>query len=409
MPGTSWAFEEYVAICTDMENSSRSAHQAMRRPHVALVVPFASEFRRAFYERLEHDLDTHGITLTVAYGEPYNVSQKAREDSIDLPHGKRLRQRSVTIAGRPFVHKKLGELAHTTDVLVVDQALRNLELYPLLVKQWAGRGPVIAMWDHGRTYDRPQSALEQSLKYALTRRARWFFSYTEGGARAVTEHGFPAERVTVVQNALDTTSLTRDYRAVTDAERAEVRAQYGLAEGRTALYIGALRRGKRIDYLLRAAERIARRMPDFRLLVAGTGEDENLVADAAARCPAIVPVGQAFGARKAQLGAVADVLLVPCAVGLCVLDSFVLEAPLVLAANPWHGPEAEYLEDGRNAVFAPDDPDAYADAVVDLLNDPGRLAKVRDACAEDAPHYTIEEMSRRFTEGLVRLVTETRR
>ena len=57
---------------------------------------------------------------------------------------------------------------------------------PLLLRQAAGRGPKVAMWDHGRTYTWPQSRFEQSLKFALTRRACWFFAYTDGGARAVT-------------------------------------------------------------------------------------------------------------------------------------------------------------------------------------------------------------------------------
>lgn len=377
-------------------------------------MPFLSDFRRSFYARLRHDLDTRGITLVVAYGEPYSADQRARRDviadlhGVDLEGAVRVPQRQAWIAGRPLVHKRLGSLVRSSDVLVVDQSLRNLELYPLLLRQLAGRGPAVAMWDHGRTYTKPQSGLEQSLKFALTRRARWFFAYTDGGVRAVTDNGFPPQRTTSVQNAVDTTALAAAYDAVGERELAEIRAEYGLTPGRTALFIGALSESKRIPFLLDVAEEIGRRVPGFRLLVAGAGDEERYVhAARAAGSSVVVPVGRASGPRKALLGAASDVMLMPGLVGLCAVDSFVLRTPIVTTHWPWHAPEFEYLEDGRNAVVTADD--AYADAVTDLLTGSGgRLDALRSACAEDARRYTVEEMSRRFAEGLVSLLAEAR-
>lgn len=345
----------------------------------------------------------------VAYGAPYNRDQRERQDVVDIEGAVRLPQWSAHVAGRPLVHKRLGSLVRSSDVLVVDQSLRNLELYPLLLRQLVGRGPTVAMWDHGRTYTRPQSRLEQSLKYALTRRASWFFSYTAGGAQAVTERGFPRQRVTVVQNTIDTAELSAAYRNVTDDQLSELHHEYGLTPGRTGLFVGALSPSKRIPFLIEAADEIAARLPGFRLLVAGTGQQRALVEEAAARSSAVVPVGQAFGARKALLGAVSDVLLMPGLVGLCAVDSFVLQVPVVTTAWPWHAPEFEYLEHGRNALVAPDDPGQYARAVADLLGNPGELDAMRRECGNDAQRYTIEEMSRRFVEGLVRLLEDTAR
>ncbi|MFE5628864.1 glycosyltransferase family 4 protein [Streptomyces sp. NPDC056543] len=376
---------------------------------MVLLVPFLSEFRRSFYRLLEEDLDARGVRLLIAHGAPYSGDQEARRDVIHMEGAVRLKQRTAWVAGRPLVHKHLGGLARSADVVVVDQALRNMELYPLLLRQLTGRGPVVAMWDHGRTYTRPQSGLEQSLKYSLTRRARWFFSYTAGGARAVTEHRFPRQRVTVVQNAVDTKALGDAYRRVTEQQSAEVRRTYGLTAGRTGLFVGALSSGKRIPFLVEAAERVADRLPGFRLLVAGTGQERHIIDAAAARRPVVVPVGQAFGDRKALLGAVSDVMLMPGLVGLCAVDSFVLQTPIVTTPWPWHAPEFEYLEHGRNAVVAPDDPEQYADAVTALLTGSGRLGALREECRKDAGRYTVEEMSRRFADGLVQLLEDRHR
>ncbi|WP_159400926.1 glycosyltransferase family 4 protein [Streptomyces sp. NRRL B-24484] len=372
-------------------------------------MPFLSEFRRSFYRQLEADLDTRGVSLVVAHGQPYSRDQRARQDVVDMAGAVRLRQSSLWVAGRPLVHKRLGSLARTSDVLVVDQSLRNLELYPLLLRQLTGRGPAVAMWDHGRTYTGPQSRLEQSLKFALTRRARWFFSYTDGGSRAVTDHGFPRQRVTVVQNAVDTTALGEAYRRVTEEQQAALRAEHGLAAGRTGLFVGALSSSKRIPFLVAAAEAVAERLPGFRLLVAGTGEQKELVEAAASRSRVVVPLGPVFGTRKALLGAVSDVLLMPGLVGLCAVDSFVLETPVVTTPWPWHAPEFEYLEHGRNALVAPDDVQQYADAVAGLLGSPAELGAMRSECRKDAARYTVEEMSRRFADGLVDLLRDARR
>jgi len=372
-------------------------------------MPFLSEFRRSFFRRLAEDLDARGITLVVAHGAPYSRDQRERRDVVEIDGAVQLHQLHLWLAGRPLVHKRLGSLVGASDVLVVCQSLRNLELYPLLLRQSAGRGPKIAMWDHGRTYTRPQSRLEQSLKYALTRRASWFFAYTDGGARAVTEHGFPRQRVTVVQNAIDTAELRQAAETVTERQLALVRAEYGLTPGRTGLFVGALSQSKRLPFLIEAAEEIAGRLPGFRLLIAGAGEQSGLVERAAAGTPAVVPVGQAFGARKALLGAAADVLLMPGLVGLCAVDSFALGTPIVTTSWPWHAPEFEYLEHGRNAVVAPDEPRRYAGAVADLLSSPARLDELRQACRDDARQYTVEEMSRRFADGLVELLQDAGR
>ncbi|WP_198035365.1 glycosyltransferase family 4 protein [Streptacidiphilus rugosus] len=379
------------------------------RPRVTLVVPVLSEFRRPFFARLRADLDAAGIETVVAHGHPWTQDLSARADTVPVTGAVALRQRSLRICGRSLVHKELGPLAHSSDVLIVDQALRNLELYPQLVRQRLGRGPAIAMWDHGRTYCKAQSAVEQAAKFALTRRARWFFAYTEGGARSVVEQGFPAERTTVVQNAVDTTALRAARAAVTREQLRAFRLRHGLTPGRTALFVGALSRDKRIPELLEAAEEAARLLPGFRLLIAGRGEQEDLVHRAASRSEAVVPLGRVVGPDKGILGAASELMLMPGLVGLCAVDSFALGTPLVTTDFPHHAPEFEYLRHGVNAWIAPGDPAGYAREVVALLGDSARLDTLRRHCREDALRYTVEEMSRRFAEGTVRLLREMRR
>jgi hypothetical protein len=75
------------------------------------VVPFLSEFRRPFYQRLEEDLDARGMSLTIAYGAPYSEDQVARRDVIDIDGAVRVRQACLWLAGRPLVHKRTNRSA----------------------------------------------------------------------------------------------------------------------------------------------------------------------------------------------------------------------------------------------------------------------------------------------------------
>ncbi|MFC3573662.1 glycosyltransferase family 4 protein [Streptomyces yaanensis] len=320
--------------------------------------------------------------------------------------------------GRHLNWHRLARRAAGADAVVLEQALHNLEAFPLLLRQSVGhlarrRGRPVAFWGHGRTFTKPQNRLETWGKEVLTRRGAWFFSYTDEGAAHVASRGFPRERITVVQNSIDTAALSetcdraRSPGTTEFAEAEGLRRQHDLTAGRTALFVGGLDAPKRIPFLLDTARRITEELPGFRLLVAGDGPARGLVEEAAARPGSgVIAVGRAVGRSVALLGAVSDIMLMPGRVGLCAVDSFALRTPIVTTAWPWHAPEFEYLADARNAVVSVDDPAAYATAVVTLLRDHKRLAALADACSRDASVYTVQNMAARFSKGILQMLSQ---
>ncbi|OAH09613.1 glycosyltransferase family 4 protein [Streptomyces jeddahensis] len=368
--------------------------------HVTVVQPYLARYRVPFFERLAADLALRGIDLTVAHGRPTGALA-ARGDSCRLPGSVQLAQRVFHIGGRELLWRRIGDLARGADVLILEQALRNLESYPWLACRG---GPAVALFGHGRTYTRRAGPLARAAKSALTRRADWFFAYTEQGARHVAREGFPADRITVVDNAIDTTALAAAVDAVTEEELAAFRRRHALEPGRTALYLGGLDGPKRIPFLLAAAAHAAERLPGFRLLVAGDGEERARVraAQAAGRC--VVYLGPLSGRAKALAGAASDVLMLPGLVGLAAVDSFALRCPLVASPDADHAPEFGYLEHGRNALIVPGGARAYGEAVAGLLTRPALLETLRRACRSDAARYTVEGMSARSVEGIERLL-----
>ncbi|TGB06997.1 glycosyltransferase family 4 protein [Streptomyces sp. MZ04] len=375
----------------------------MTAARVGLVVPYLTAYRLPFFARLRGELDARNIELVVAHGLPTGLSA-ARHDTVELPGSVALRQREWKVAGRDLIWFGLGELARTCDALVLPQSMHHLRTFPLLT---ATGPPRIGLWGHGRTHVSAHGPAARWAKAALTRRADWFFAYTEAGGAYAVQAGLPRRRVTVVHNSLDTTALAAARDAVTDADVAALRERHGLTQGRTGLYIGGLDKLKRTPFLIEAAERVARQLPGFRLIVAGDGTHRPLVQAAQASGGPVVYLGTVGDRDKALLGAASDVLLVPGAVGLCAVDSFALRTPVITCPWPYHGPEFEYLVSGRNALVAPDDPEAYATAVVGLLTEPRELSRLRRTCQADATRYTVEGMAARFARGVEGLIHGT--
>lgn len=375
------------------------------RPEVSIVYRHIPQYRREFYQLLRDDLADRGIALTLVHGQPVG-EDAVKGDSVRLPWATEVRNRTLTVAGKQLVWQPAWPHISRSDLVIVEQASKLLVNYVLLAAQRIG-GPRVAFWGHGvnmQADGRSVTRAAESVKRLSTRAAYWFFAYTDGVAARVREIGFPADRITVVQNALDTEALRRWYVEATDAEVAELRADLGLTGSRVGLYLGALYRGKRLDFLIESARHIREALGDFELVIAGTGPEAATVAAAARQHPWIHAVGPVFGRRKALLGRLSDVMLMPDLVGLAILDAFALETPMVTTAAAFaHSPEIEYLEDGVNGMVVPGRPSprVFGSTVVDLLVDRGRLDALEKGCRDSTGRYTVAEMSVRCADGIV--------
>lgn len=375
-----------------------------RRPEVSIVYRHIPQYRREFYERLRDDLDELSIDLKLVHGQP--VGEDAiKRDSVRLPWATEIRNRSFGVAGKQLVWQPAWSQVRQADLVLVEQATKLPLNYLLLAGQRLG-GPRVGLWGHGvnlQADDRLVTRAAEAVKRRSTRAAHWFFAYTEGVARRVRDSGFPADHITVVQNAHDTEALRRWYVDADGSEVEALRRRLGITGGQVGLYVGALYGQKRPGFLLESAVATRAALGDFELVVAGTGPDAGLLDAAARRHPWIHPVGPVFGREKALLGRLADVMLMPGLVGLSVLDAFALQTPMVTTAVPYHSPEIEYLQDGVDGLVLPATASAaaYGTAVADLLSTPDRLETLRQGCRRAAGRYTVAEMSRRCTDGIV--------
>jgi hypothetical protein len=88
--------------------------------------------------------------------------------------------------------------------------------------------------------------LRERFKVWLSRRADWWFAYTELSTRSVRGFGYPAQRITTLNNAVDTAALQREVAHCRVGDREALRRRLGLGGGPVGLFLGSLYRDKRL-------------------------------------------------------------------------------------------------------------------------------------------------------------------
>lgn len=368
---------------------------------VVIVQQAVLQYRRGFYERLRTQLADVGVELTLVHSNPIETTYR---DAIDFPWAHRVPPRWFQVGGGRLLWQPAYPFLRDADLVIVEQATKHLLNLVLAAEQKLGRRR-FALWGHGRDFHaRGDGGAAERVKRVLTRMPHWWFAYTELSAEIVAAEGFPRERITVVQNAVDSRAIARDVERL-DADAADrIRADLALAEGRVGLFIGGLVASKRLEFLCEAADVVRAMTGDFTLLVAGAGEGEHAArmrAYAAERAWVHL-LGPRFEADKAALLRIADVVVVPAWAGLVVVDAFAAGVPIVVSASQAHPPEISYLRDGVNGLVVDDagSPQRYGEAVAALLQDRARLAALAEGGRQARERYTVEAMVDRFVGGI---------
>jgi len=351
---------------------------------------------------MKQQLSANGIELAIAAADPGDEQRQRGDNYTDAFADFKLQSRQLSLAGKTLLWRDLSPAfqAHKPDMVIVEQAVKNLESVGPLLFQRFGFRPQVAMWGHGRSFSTRQSWFEASFKQWLTRRSSWFFAYTPAGAEHVVSRGFPADRVTVLWNSNDTESLRKDLASLTSEDVEKFRREWGLAHGRTALFIGGVDKRKGIPFLLASARLVVESLPGFKLLVGGTGDMADAVRAEESSGGPVRMLGRIDGRQKALALAASDVLMIPQWIGLVAVDALVAKRTLVTTDHFSHSPEIEYLTFGVNAFMTPHDAKSYAEEVVRCLSDSRLLSELDSANEQIATRLGVANMATNFVEGI---------
>lgn len=287
-------------------------------------------------------------------------------------------------------------------MLIIGQETKILSNYPLLYRSKPAR-PKIAFFGHGRNYQsrRPRGYRER-FKEAYSKKADWFFAYTDGGAQHLGEIGFPRAHITSVQNAIDMRQYLMRAGEISPDQLCAFRAEKLFGSSNVGAFIGRFYKAKRLGFLIAAATIIRRQIPDFQLVLIGDGAEKYKLKKASAGLSWVHFVKGDDQNENALYLAAASLQLAPGLVGLNILDGFAFGLPMVTCANGQHSPEIEYLRPNENGlIVTASTPDEYANEIVALLRSPLERTRLSENAKASAYLYSQELMAERFCHGVV--------
>jgi len=365
---------------------------------VTIVYRMLPQYRVEFYEGLRALLEEKNIHLDLFYGKD---KKNLKRDEVDLSWGTVVSQREFKILGKQLMIQTLPDSIYKSSLIVLVQENKILSNFAVAA-QARRRGVRLAFWGHGTNFqDRPNS-LSNRLKRGYSANVDWWFAYTPKVAQIIEALPYPRERITIVNNAIDTRGLADGLATINEKQKSDLRNELNIGNGPVGIYCGAMYSEKRLPFLFEACERVRSIIPEFELVLIGAGPHAGLVKEFAASREWVHYVGPKFGLEKVPLFSVSDVFLMPGLVGLAVLDSFALGTPLITTNFPFHSPEIEYLESGRNGLISDDNIAAYAETIVDALKNPRMLRCLRENGRKDIANYTVEAMVSNFAGGILK-------
>lgn len=365
---------------------------------MAIIQRRLTHYRVPLFETLRVQLAAQGIRFRLLHGDA-SGPERCKDDSGHLAWAEHLPTHYFLhghLCWQPFWRQ-----VEDCDLVVMTQENKLLNNLPMLLHRPA-KAPLLAFWGHGENMQaRRKDCATERFKRWTSHRVDWWFAYTSLSAGLVEAAGFPSNRMTILNNSVDTARLRLQIDQATRRSRAELRAQFGLGPGPLGVFIGSLYAEKRIPFLLQAALKIRALIPGFQLVMAGTGPERAAVEQAAAASGGVICfVGAVHEEAKASLLACANIMLNPGLVGLGILDAFIAGLPIATTDCGLHSPEIAYLEHRRNGFMTANSMDAFVHDVAAALSDTESLERMGAAALASADRYTLAAMAENFTTGI---------
>lgn len=329
----------------------------------------------------------HEVTVLVS-GWP-GAPERARLDGLDIHRtGGRI---SFTWKARPYFRRRLR--GRGFDVVVED-----LNKVPLFAPLWTS-APVALLVHHlfGRTaYEQvpwPMATATWLLERPVPRVFRGCptVAVSRSTAEDLAARGLDAAKITVIPNGVD---LQR-YRPSPDVDE---------FPEPTLLYLGRLKRYKRVDLVIRAVDELRSRGISCRLVIAGKGDEADALRDLVSELrlgDRVELAGFVSEERKVELFRRAWVHLLTSSKegwGIANLEAAACGTPSVASDAPGL---RESVRDGETGYLVPHgDVSGLADRTALLLGDPERRRRMGRNAREFAEGFSWDATARRMASFL---------
>jgi glycosyltransferase involved in cell wall biosynthesis len=368
--------------------------------HVVISQHRLLHYRLDFFNALKEACSKRGIRLDLVHGQA-SAAERLKKDEGSLPWATRVKNQIVRVRGVDVLWQPLPSELRDPDLLILMQENRIVSNYLHIVRRRLGRR-LVAFWGHGANFQsKSDKTLRERWKRYLAAQVDYWFAYTSVSAKVIENAGFPAGRITCLNNSIDTKEFRTQCETAEPAKIASMRAAAGVpSDAVIGLFCGSLYPEKRFKLLIDASDMIHDQVQNFHLVVIGAGPSLPELQHYASTRPWIHLVGIQTGHAKAAWFKTSRVLLNPGLVGLHVLDSFASGLPMVSTECAKHGPEIAYLENGVTGLLTENDTAAYASAAIKILTDDDFAAELSKRALEASHLYSVEFMVQNFVSGI---------
>lgn len=294
----------------------------------------------------------------------------------------------------PFKTRSLGPRQY-------DVILEYISKVPCFVPTFVTGAPIAVMVPHlfGKTAfaELPwlmavySYALEQPIPHVYRKCQFWALSKTT--AEDLLGRGIPQEHIEIIYPGFNEELLTAD-------------AKVTKTPHPSLIYIGRLKRYKRVDLIISATAKLQAQFPDLHVFIVGTGDHEKELRNQVTSLglqKSVEFCGFVSEARKKELLQLAWVGVQTSTIegwGLGVIEAGACGTPTVASASPGL---RESVRDGETGILVPHgDVGTLATAIARLLGDAGLRENMGAAAHDWAKRFSWEEMSRRSLEFLER-------
>lgn len=365
---------------------------------VLIIQNILTQYRKEFFNQLRNELAINNIKLELIYGKAIDTDA-LKKDEVDIEWASIIKKKQFRIGKINLVWQPCLKYLNDKDLVIVEGANRFIINYYLMIVRYFSKYK-LAFWGHGRNLQEDSHSISNRFKYLILDECDWWFAYTSGVKDFLIEKGCNENKITVVQNAIDTANLSKLYSEISETEITELINELGIKGCKTAIFCGGMYLNKRLDFILETCFIVKKEIPEFHMIFIGSGMESYKISEASINNDWIHYVGPKFGKDRVKYFKISTIQLMPGIVGLGILDSFALETPIITTTYPFHSPEIEYLENGFNGFITKDNLEEYSDMIINILKNDKHLDLIQK-CRMSAKKYTIEKMVENFKTGIL--------
>jgi glycosyltransferase involved in cell wall biosynthesis len=345
-------------------------------------------------------LNQSGIKFDLVYGQPHE-SELIRKDEGEIDWGYKVKNLYINIGKKFLVWQPTPSQVSNPDLIILTQENKIISNYFILLGRLWSRSKV-AYWGHGVNFQSVEpTGLLEAWKRLLVNKVDWWFAYTHITLDILTKNGFPTNKITCLNNAIDSSGFKSDLASWSDVDLGNARQKLNItANSPVGLYCGSLYADKKLELLIQAADMVREKLPNFTLLVIGDGPSMPFMQSAAKSRTWVHLLGTQKGKQKALYFRLSQVMLNPGLVGLHIVDAFCAGLVMCTTKTARHSPEVAYLKNGINGISVDESPESYSKAVIDLFSNPDKLKKMQQAAFLDGEIYTLDNMVNNFVDGV---------